>query len=130
MNESNIPHGNLNPREERLDSLFRGYQMACEPRDVSANFMPELWQKIEKRQSAVFSFRRIAKGFVAAAALLSLALALIGFLPVRGVPVYSTSWVDTLAAHHEAVAAHSSSDSIEYVLDLIHSDSPDDTEEI
>jgi hypothetical protein len=118
------------PREERLNSLFRGYRMACEPRDASANFMPELWQKIEKRQSATFSFRRLAKGFAAVAAVLSLVLAIISFLPAQNVPVYSSTWVDTLAAHHEAVAAHSSNESIEYVLDLIHPDSTDDAEEI
>ena len=118
------------PREPRLDALFRGYRMACEPRDPSANFMPELWQKIEKRQSALFSFRRIAKGFVAAAAMLSLALALIGFIPSRSAPVNISTWVDTLDAHHEALAAHSANESIEYVLDLIHPDSSDESEEI
>ena len=106
------------PREERLDSLLSRYRTACEPRDVSVNFMPELWQKIERTQNAAFSFRRIAKGFVAVAAMLSLVLAIISFLPsAQSVPVYSSTWVDTLAAHHEALAAHNSSESIEYVLD-------------
>jgi hypothetical protein len=118
------------PREARLESLFRGYRTACESGAASANFMPELWQKIERRQSAVFSFRRIAKGFVAAAAVLSLVLALISFLPAHNIPVYGSTWVDTLAAHHEALAAHSSNETIENVLDLIHPDSPDESEEI
>jgi hypothetical protein len=34
--------------DERLDALFRAYDLACEPRKVSADFMPKLWQKIER----------------------------------------------------------------------------------
>jgi hypothetical protein len=131
MNESNISARNHNPQEDRLDSLLHSYRVACEPREVSPNFMPELWQRIEKAQSATFSFRRIAKGFVAAAAMLSLVLAIVSFLPSsHNVPIYSSAWVDTLAAHHEALAAHNSGESIEYVLDLIHPDLTDEASEI
>jgi len=118
MNESN---------DERLDALFRAYHLACEPREVSANFMPELWEKIEKVQNATFSFRRIAKSFVTAAAALSMVLAAIGFVPTRNSPAYNVTYVEALAAHNDALAAHSLSDSAEYVLDLIHpSDTQDD----
>jgi hypothetical protein len=120
MNESN---------EERLDGMFRAYRIACEPREVSANFMPELWQKIEKVQNATFSFRRIAKSFVTAAAALSMVLAAIGFVPTRNSPAYNITYVEALAAHNDALAAHSLSDSAEYVLDLIHLDTPDDASE-
>ena len=118
MNESN---------DERLDGLFRAYRIACEPREVSANFMPELWQKIEKAQNATFSFRRIAKSFVTVAAALSMVLAAIGFVPTRNSPAYNVTYVEALAAHNDALAAHSLSDSAEYVLELIHpSDTQDD----
>ena len=131
MNESKISARSHNPQEGRLDSLFRSYRTACEPREVSVNFMPELWQRIEKAQNATFSFRRIAKGFVAVAAMLSVVLAVVSFLPLANtVPIYSSTWVDTLAAQHEALAAHSSSESIEYFLDLIHPDLMDDASEI
>ena len=131
MNESMEPSKFRNPEEERLDTLFRAYHSACEPRQVSANFMPELWQKIERAQSAVFSFRRIAKGFVTAAAALSLALAVIGFFPShQNSSLYSASYIDALAAHNEALAAHSSNESAEFVDLLLHSDSPDDVEEL
>jgi hypothetical protein len=131
VNESWMPSEHRTPEEERLDALFRAYHVACEPREVSANFMPELWQKIEKVQSATFSFRRIAKGFVTAAAALSLALALVAFFPSRQTspsPDHA-SYVEALAAHNEALAAHNSSDGVEYVLDLIHPDSLDETAE-
>ena len=119
------------PNDERLDALFRAYRAACEPREVSANFMPELWRKIEKVQSATFSFQRIAKGFVTAAAALSLMLAGVGVVPSRlNSPVYHETYVDVLAANNDAVGARSSNDAPEYVLDPAHPDSLDDGEDI
>src|SRR5437899_7912631 len=105
MNESMMPPERRGP-EERLERLFRAYHAACEPGQVSANFMPELWQKIERVQSATFSFRRIAQGFVTAAAALSLVLAAVGFFPShQNSAMYNASYVEALAAHNEAVAA-------------------------
>jgi len=126
MNESRIPPEPRSPEGERLDALFRSYHMACEPREVSVNFMPELWQKIEKVQSATFSFRRIARSFVTVAAALSMVLAVIGFVPRRNSAAYSVTYVEALAAHNDALSAPSLSDSAEYVLDLIHPDTQDD----
>ena len=74
MNESRMSAEQRGPDDDRLDALFIAYRSACEPREVSANFMPELWGKIERVQSTTFSFRRIARGFVTAAAALSLAM--------------------------------------------------------
>ena len=126
MNESRIPPEHRSPEDERLDDLFRAYHMACEPREVSVNFMPELWQKIEKAQNATFSFRRIARSFVTAAVALSMVLAAGGFLPRRNSAAYNVTYVEALAAHNEALSAPSLSDSAEYVLDLIHPDTQDD----
>ena|SRR5437899_12284043 len=130
MNESMLP-SDRSPEDERLDTLLQAYYWACEPRPVSANFMPELWQKIERVQTATFSFRRIAKGFVTAAAAVSMALAMVvGFAPShQNSSLYSATYVEALAAHTDALAAHNNTDSIESV-DFIHVDSPDDVEEI
>ncbi len=128
MNESMEPSQFRSPEDERLDALFRAYRSACEPRQVSANFMPQLWQKIERVQTARFSFQRIAKGFVTAAAGLSLALGVVGLLPSHQNAAFSSgSYIEALSAHTEALAAHS--DSNEYI-DFLHLDSPDDVEEI
>ncbi len=128
MNESMEPSQFRSPEDERLDVLFRAYRSACEPGQVSANFMPELWQKIERVQTARFSFQRIVKGVVSSAAALSLALAVVGFLPSHQNAAFSSaSYIEALAAHTEALAAHS--DSNEYI-DFLHLDSPDDVEEI
>jgi hypothetical protein len=126
MNES-IPE-RCSPEDERLDTLFRAYYSACEPGQVSPNFMPELWQKIERVQNATFSFRRIAQSFVTAAAALSLVLAVVAFVPShQNSALYNATYVDFLTAHNEALAAHN--DSSDY-MDLLHPDSPDDVEEI
>src|SRR6266849_2323967 len=105
MRESMMPSERRSSEEARLDTMFRAYYSACEPGPVSANFMPELWQKIERVQSATFSFQRIAKGFVTAAAALSLALAVVGFFPMHlSSPQYNATYVDALAAHHDTLA--------------------------
>src|SRR5258708_20578481 len=100
MNESMEPTPFRSPEDERLDGLFLAYRAACEPRQVSANFMPELWQKIERVQTARFSFQRIAKGFVTAAAALSLPLAVVCFLPSHHNPPFSGArYIEAPAAH-------------------------------
>ncbi len=124
----NEPMQRRSPEDERLDSLFGAYRQACEPREVSANFMPALWQKIERKQNARFSFQRISQGFVTAAAALSLALAVIGFLPSSQNAVASgVSYIEALADHNEGLAAHN--DNLEYI-DFLHLEIPDDVEEI
>ena len=60
--------------DEKLDALLRAYARACPTPEPSANFMPNLWQRIESRQSFTFSFRRMANAFVTAAVALSIAL--------------------------------------------------------
>lgn len=67
--------------EERLNALFRAYHGACPVPEASANFMPNLWARIESRQRFTFSFRRMAAGFVTAAVALSLALGVYTSIP-------------------------------------------------
>ena len=83
--------------EERLDALFRAYRAACPTPEPSANFMPELWQKIESRQRFTFSFRRMANALVTAAVALSIALGVYMAIPHRSLGSYSYSYVDALA---------------------------------
>ncbi len=103
MSESRMSAEHRDPQDKRLDTLFAAYKQACEPREVSPNFMPELWKKIDRAQSATFSFRRIARGFVTVAAALSMLLASVAYLPqLRPVsPVYTATYVEVLAAHSD-----------------------------
>ena len=69
--------------DERLDALFQAYRAACPDRDPSANFMPELWQRIEARQTFTFSFRRMANAFVTAGLALTVALGVYMAMPSK-----------------------------------------------
>jgi hypothetical protein len=87
-------------REEQLDALFRAYREACPTPEPSPNFMPQLWQRIESRQTVAFSFRRVAGALVTAAMATSVALGAYMALPRKSSapnPAYYTSYVEALA---------------------------------
>ena len=68
-------------KNKRLDALFRAYRDACPTPEASANFMPNLWQRIESRQSFTFSFQRMANALVTAAVALSIVLGVYMSMP-------------------------------------------------
>jgi hypothetical protein len=82
--------------EERLDALFRAYREACPDPDPSPNFMPNLWQRIEARQTFTFSLRRMASGFVTAAVALSVALGVYMAIP-HAQPYTPQSYIEAIA---------------------------------
>src|SRR6185436_11455408 len=83
--------------DEKLDALFRAYSRACPAPEPSANFMPNLWQRIESRQSFTFSFRRMANAFVTAAVALSIALGVYTSVLGSNPHYYAQSYIDALA---------------------------------
>ena len=83
--------------EERLDALFRAYREACPDPDASPNFMPQLWQRIEARQTFTFSLRRMAGGFATAALALSLALGVYMAIPRNSQSYSPQSYLEALA---------------------------------
>lgn len=82
--------------DERLDALFRAFASACPERDTSANFMPNLWRRIDARQTYAFSFRRMANALVTAAVALSIALGVYMAIP-HSSPAASQSYIEALA---------------------------------
>src|ERR1039458_1102544 len=82
--------------EERLDALFRAYRHACGAPESSANFMPDLWARIESRQTFTFSFRRMANAFVTAAVALSIALGAYMSIP-RSSAQFPQTYIEALA---------------------------------
>jgi len=86
--------------DEQLDLLFRAYREACPTPDPSPNFMPQLWQKIESRQTLGLSLRRFAGALVTAAVAASLALGVYMATPRAAAsnPSYYASYVEALAA--------------------------------
>ena len=85
-----------------LDNLFAGYKAMTPDPDPSANFMPELWRKIEARQTLVFRIKRLTQLFVAAAAAICVVLALMGVPAKIDPPSISGNYVDVLAEIHPA----------------------------
>src|ERR1035437_5367714 len=60
--------------DQHLDALFQAYHDACGAPEAGANFMPNLWARIESRQRFTFLFRRMANALTTAAVALSLVL--------------------------------------------------------
>lgn len=84
--------------DEKLDALFQAYKRACATPDASANFMPELWEKIEARQKLTFSFRRMANAVATAAVALSIALGVYVSMPHHPtIHYYSQSYLEALS---------------------------------
>jgi hypothetical protein len=82
--------------EDKLSALFQAYRNAWPEVEASANFMPELWQRIEARQSFAFSFRRLANALVPVAVALSLALGIYAYSP-RHTPNSGQTYIEALA---------------------------------
>jgi len=97
MNQDGIPGMNGG---DQLDAVFAQYREACLDREASANFMPQLWGKIEARRGAVSSswFRLWAEVWLVAT--LTLAIVIGGILIPRfeNPPAYQASYVDVLTA--------------------------------
>ena len=52
--------------DARLDAMFAEYRMACPDPEPSANFMPQMWAKIEMREASTNWFGSMAKALVTA----------------------------------------------------------------
>ena len=55
---------------DELNGLFASYKAAVPDPDASANFMPDLWRKIEGRRNITLRVRKLTQIFVGAAAAL------------------------------------------------------------
>ena len=81
-----------------LDHLFASYRTAVPDPDASVNFMPELWRKIEARQSFLARVKKLTQVFVAAAAAICLLLGIALQVPVSSdTAVVRSNYVDVLA---------------------------------
>ncbi|MCZ2148256.1 MAG: hypothetical protein LC126_10810 [Bryobacterales bacterium] len=86
--------------DRRLDVLFREYRQACPDPDGGANFMPQLWQRIEARRTLPLMLGRWTRMFVSFAAALCLAMAVILVAPHHQTSVLQTSYVEALEREH------------------------------
>jgi hypothetical protein len=88
--------------ETRLDELFQTYRASCPDIEPGANFMPNLWQKIEARHSFGFVFQRLARTVMTASAALCLLLVVLNLISSEQVHLLTPSYADALMADHTA----------------------------
>jgi hypothetical protein len=88
--------------DDELNALFVKYKAAVPDPDASANFMPQLWRKIEARQTLMLRVRKLTQVFMGAAAAVCLLFAMVQVAPSGSRPEVHASYVDALAAAHPA----------------------------
>jgi hypothetical protein len=87
--------------DSRLDNLFQTYRASCPEVEASANFMPNLWQKIEARYNFWFIFQRFARPAMTGCAALCLLLLALNLFSVPQ-HLLAPSYADALMADHTA----------------------------
>ncbi len=86
--------------------MFAAYREALPDPEAAANFMPQLWSRIDSQRNVTFSFGRLAKRFVSVAVASCLAMSILFLTPVHQMsPVYGATYLDALAADHPDDAA-------------------------
>ena len=87
---------------DEISALLAKYRAAVPDPDPSVNFMPELWRKIEARQTLVLRIRKLTQVFVGAAAAVCLLFAMIEVVPGASGRELHGNYVDVLAAANPA----------------------------
>lgn len=91
---------------EEIRAMFAAYREALPDPEAAANFMPQLWSRIDSQRNVTFSFGRLAKRFVSVAVASCLAMSIPFLTPVHQMsPVYGATYLDALAADHPDDAA-------------------------
>ena len=81
-----------------LSRYLAAYRESLPDQEPGAHFMPRIWDAIEARQKVTYSFGRLARAFVSAAAALCLVLSTL-MLDSAVSPVYTTTYLEVLADH-------------------------------
>jgi hypothetical protein len=93
--------------ERELDRLFAAYREACEPPEPGPDFMPRLWERIEARRSVSYSFARLSRALITAAAAICLLLVVLQTATRPQPIIYTQSYVEALAEASASDAASS-----------------------
>jgi hypothetical protein len=110
-----MEQGNSSERESRLDEMFRAYRDACPVPDVSANFMPALWARIEAREVSTNWFGHVAKALVTAALAASVILGMMISSTNQSSAFFNATFVDALRADHVSTLEPLHLDRISYM---------------
>ena len=92
----------MDNNESRLDDLFERYRAACPEIEPGANFMPNLWEKIDARHSFWFVFQGLARAAATASAALCLLLLLLNLVAPPQSYLPAPTYTDALMADHSA----------------------------
>lgn len=100
--------GPMQPEDQgrdKLSGLFEAYRESCPDPEVSVNFTPQLWQRIEARRTETTSiFKRLAQVCVATTAVLVLLLTTMFSPATDDELVFASTYADVLAADHAEAA--------------------------
>jgi hypothetical protein len=89
--------------DDKLDTLFAEYRMACPDPEPSADFMPSMWKRIEARRVATVSvFRHWAQVCVMATVALTLLIGAVLIPKFQSDPASNASYVEALVSEHSS----------------------------
>ncbi|HYO83890.1 MAG TPA: hypothetical protein VES20_20975 [Bryobacteraceae bacterium] len=80
-----------------LNELFCAYRTGTAVPEPSRDFMPGMWARIDARQKVTYRFRRLASGFVTAAAALCLLMSVALWSPAQQGSLSAETYVEALA---------------------------------
>jgi hypothetical protein len=87
--------------DDKLDALWTEYRQACPDPEGSADFMPRLWQQIEKRRNSnARVFRRLAQVCVMATVVLTLLIGAVVIPRIQAEAFFTDTYAEVLAADH------------------------------
>jgi hypothetical protein len=94
----------MNPMEDKLDSLWGEYREAIPDPEPSAQFMPQLWQRIDASRNVMASrlLRRWAEVWLLATVALAVAMGAFLIPRLQVPPASQASYLDVLSAADSA----------------------------
>jgi hypothetical protein len=101
FNEWKVRDLGMTEDNRELDELFRRYRAACPDIEPGPNFMPGVWDRIERNRSFSLVFDKLARSLVTVSAAACLVLAALNFVPHQSAAPETTrfaSYADVLTA--------------------------------
>lgn len=86
----------MDSQDRHYQEFWANYAASCPEAEPSPNFMPNLWEQIDRRRTLRWRWRVFTQGIVTAAACLCLLLASLS----ANTSALNTSYLDMLAAYH------------------------------
>ena len=84
-----------------IQEMFASYRDAIPDPEPGAQFMPQLWTRIDSHRKVTFSFGRLARAFVSVSLASCLAMSALFLMPgSQNSPIYGATYLDALSADH------------------------------